>query len=184
MRSTKSRRDLGQAGIALIIVIAWALTAVIMLTRTLVSAQQIDKRVDSITNSLHTTNANTAFVAQLNKTEKTANAILVAAKPLSDMLLEVDATAKNIDASVGRIDPNAQSIDSTVKSINGNVANILTTARSINSTLQTISGQAVTINGIVVTIKADTAGIEVQTNRTNGIRNHTCRIPLSGCTDP
>src|SRR5207237_201039 len=37
--------DRGQAGIALIIVIAWALSAVLVLTRTLVAAQEINNKV-------------------------------------------------------------------------------------------------------------------------------------------
>jgi ABC-type transporter Mla subunit MlaD len=179
-----SRRELGQAGIALIIVIAWALTAVVMLTRTLVSAQQIDRRVNTITTSLHEVHDETALVSELVKTEKTAAAILAAAKPLTGMLATVDDTAKHIDQTVGTIEPNAASINTTVGSINGNVASILSTARSIDGTLRTITGQASTINGLVVLIKADTAAIQDQTNGTNGIRDHTCRIPLSGCGGP
>jgi hypothetical protein len=177
-----ARRELGQAGIALIIVIAWALTAVVMLTRTLVSAQQIDRRVDSITNSLHEVHDETALVAELQKTEKTSAAILAAAKPLTGMLGVVDETAKHIDQTVGTIQPNAESINATVGSINGNVANILATARSIEGTLRIISGQATTINERVVTIKSDTGAIQDQTNGTDGIRDHTCRLPLSGCS--
>ena len=180
-RRVSSPKELGQAGIALIIVIAWALTAVVMLTRTLVTAQQIDHRVERITTSLHEVHDETAVVAELQKTERTASAILAAAKPLSPMLATVDDTAKHIDITVGTIEPNARSIDATVASINGNVASILTTARSINSTLVTITGQANTINGLVIPIRADTAAIQDQTNGTNGIRDHTCRIPTSGC---
>ncbi len=178
------RAELGQAGIALIIVIAWALTAVVMLTRTLVSAQQIDRRVDRITNSLHQVHDETALVAELQRTEKTAAAILAAAKPLTGMLGVVDETAKHIDQTVGTIQPNAESINATVGVINGNVANILATARSIEGTLRTITGQAATINERVGTIRADTIGIQDQTNGTNGIRDHTCRITGSGCRGP
>ncbi|MGQ0678643.1 MAG: hypothetical protein ACT4OM_03125, partial [Actinomycetota bacterium] len=52
-RNTRSFSELGQAGLALIIVIAWALTAVVMLTRTLVSAEQIDRKVNDITRDLN-----------------------------------------------------------------------------------------------------------------------------------
>ena len=181
MTPTETRRELGQAGIALIIVIAWALTAVVMLTRTLISAEQIDRRVDSITNSLHQVHDETALVAELQRTEKTAAAILAAAKPLSPMLATVDDTAKHIDQTVGTIQPNAESINATVGVINGNVANILATARSIEGTLRTITGQAATINERVGVIRADTVAIQDQTNGSDGIRDHTCRIPLSGC---
>ena len=174
-------RELGQAGLALIIVIAWALTAVVMLTRTLVSAEQIDRKVNSITGNLHEVERETDVVSELVKTEKTSAAILDAASPLTGMLKVVDDAAKNIDVTAKRIDPNAKSINSTVVSINGHVANILSTARSIENTLKTITGQAVTIRQTVDTIKSDTRNIQIQTNGTNGIRAHTCAIPLSLC---
>lgn len=184
----RSPRELGQAGIALIIVIAWALTAVVMLTRTLISAQQIDRRVDSITNSLAEVADETALVAELQKTEVTSAAILEAASPLTGMLGEVDVLAQNIDATTKRISPNATSIDQTVVSINGHVGNILATARSIDNTLVTATNQATGIRTSVDGIRDDTRTIQIHTNGTNGIRAHTCRIPLSGCasggTDP
>jgi nicotinate-nucleotide pyrophosphorylase len=184
MKKPSTARELGQAGLALIIVIAWALTAVVMLTRTLVSAEQIDRKVNSITGNLHEVERETDVVSELVKTEKTSAAILEAAKPLTGMLKVVDDAAKNIDSTAKRIDPNAKSINSTVVSINGHVANILSTARSIENTLKTITGQAVNIRQTVDTIKTDTRNIQIQTNGTNGIRAHTCAIVLSGCTGP
>jgi len=180
----KAPRELGQAGLALIIVIVWALTAVVMLTRTLVSAEQIDRKVDVITGSLHEVERETEVVAELQKTEKTSAAILKAAEPLTGMLKVVDDTAKNIDATAKRIDPNAKSIQSTVVSINGHVANILSTARSIENTLRAITRQAVDIRNNVDSIKSDTRNIQTHTNGTDGIRAHTCAIPLSGCRGP
>ncbi|MGQ0680660.1 MAG: hypothetical protein ACT4OM_13590, partial [Actinomycetota bacterium] len=171
-------------GLALIIVIAWALTAVVMLTRTLVSAEQIDRKVNDITRDLNEVEGETELVAELQRTEKTAADILDAASPLPPLIRNVDSTAKNIDATVGRIAPNATSILGTVGSINGHVGSILATARSIEGTLVTITGQAVSIRQTVDTIKSDTRNIQVQTNGTNGIRAHTCKIVLSGCRGP
>ena len=70
--------DRGQAGIALIIVIAWALSAVLVLTRTLVAAQEINNKVTDITSKLAGAKGDTSYVAQLNQTENTANQILSA----------------------------------------------------------------------------------------------------------
>lgn len=175
-------RELGQAGIALIIVIAWALTAVVMLTRTLVTAQAIDKRVTSITGSLHEVHDETAVVAELQKTEKTAAAILAAASPLTGMLATVDETAKSIDVTAKSINPNAKAINATVVSINGHVADILSTARSIEGTLVTITGQAVNIKNTVNGIKGDSAEIQKQTSANGGIRFHTCGLITTACT--
>jgi nicotinate-nucleotide pyrophosphorylase len=184
MRKLSRAGELGQAGLALIIVIVWALTAVVMLTRTLVSAEQIDRKVNVITGGLHEVERETEVVAELQKTEKTSAAILKAAEPLTGMLKVVDDTAKNIDSTAKRIDPNAKSINQTVVSINGHVANILSTARSIENTLKTITGQAVTIRQTVDAIKTDTRNIQIQTNGTDGIRAHTCAIPVAGCRGP
>lgn len=181
MGDSRKTRELGQAGIALIIVIAWALTAVVMLTRTLVSAQAIDHKVDSITNSLGEVHDETALVAELQKTEKTSAAILTAAKPLTGMLGHVDEVAKNIDVTAKSINPNAKAINATVVSINGQVPQILSTARSIEATLGTITGQATAIKNSVNGIKGDSASIQRDTSSVDGIRNHTCGLISSGC---
>ena len=184
MKNTRTAPEHGQAGLALIIVIVWALTAVIMLTRTLVSAEQIDRKVNVITGGLDEVERETEIVAELQKTEKTSAAILKAAEPLTGMLKVVDETAKSIDETAKRIDPNAKSINQTVVSINGHVASILSTARSIENTLRAITGQAVDIRRTVDSIKNDTKNIQDHTNGSNGIRAHTCAIPLSGCKGP
>lgn len=179
--TNKTIRELGQAGIALIIVIAWALTAVIMLTRTLISAQAIDDRVESITTSLDEVRGETELVAELQRTEQTSAAILAAASPLTGMLATVDDAAKNIDVTTKSINPNATAIDATVVSINGHVANILTTARSIQGTLGTITGQAVNIKNTVNGIKGDSLSIQTDTSSGDGIRYHTCELISTGC---
>jgi len=182
MGSSPKIRELGQAGIALIIVIAWALTAVVMLTRTLVSAQAIDHRVGSITGSLGEVHGETALVAELQKTERTAAAILTAARPLTGMLANVDEAAKRIDVTTQSINPNAQAINATVVSINGHVSSILGTARSIEATLGTITGQATNIKNNVNAIKGDSQEIQTQTSGQGGIRYHTCGLVFTGCS--
>ena len=181
MMGSRKHSELGQAGIALIIVIAWALTAVVMLTRTLVSAQAIDHKVDSITNSLGEVHDETALVAELQKTEKTSAAILTAAKPLTGMLGHVDEVAKSIDVTAKSINPNAKAINATVVSINGHVPQILATARSIEGTLSTITGQATNIRNNVNAIKGDSAEIQRQTSSEDGIRFHTCGLIATNC---
>ncbi len=181
MGSGQKLRELGQAGIALIIVIAWALTAVVMLTRTLISAQAIDRRVNSITGNLGAVGQETRLVAELQRTEKTAAAILNAAKPLSPMLANVDDAARRIDVTTKSINPNAKAIDATVVSINGHVVNILSTARSIETTLRTITGQATDIKNNVNNIKGDSREIQAQTSGESGIRFHTCGLIFTNC---
>jgi len=174
----------GQTGIALIIIIAWALTAVFMLTTTLVSAQQIDNRVAAIVGRTTPIKADTAFVAELKKTNELASDINDAAKPISPELGDVDTAAKSINATVPQILSSAQSINATVKPINGNLVTILGTAREIAGGASTLGG----VRGInqrldialvpVRAIKSDTASI---LSDTNAIKFDLCTLPTSRC---
>jgi hypothetical protein len=150
----------GQAGIALIIVIAWALSAVLILTRTLVAAQEINNKVTDITSKLAGAKGDTSYVSQLNKTENTANAILTAAQPLTGQLEIVKNTAAHIQTQVDGITPPVVDINKTVHVIHDQVGSILATAQSINNTLTTIRNtQSSVILTDVVNIKADTTSI-------------------------
>jgi hypothetical protein len=162
--------DRGQAGIALIIVIAWALSAVLILTRTLVAAQEINNKVTDITAHLAGSKQDTSYVSQLNKTEVTANSILTAAAPLTGQIAVIDTTAKHIDQQVDGITPPVLDINKTVHVIHDQVGAILATAQSINTTLTAIKNtQSSVILGDVLKIKADTTSIitNVQTIDSN-----------------
>jgi hypothetical protein len=152
--------DRGQAGIALIIVIAWALSAVLILTRTLVAAQEINNKVTDITAHLAGSKQDTSYVSQLNKTEVTASTILQNAAPLTGQLEIVKNTAAHIQQQVDGITPPVLSINQTVHVIHDQVGTILATAQSINNTLTTIRNtQSSVILTDVVNIKADTTSI-------------------------
>ena len=152
--------DRGQAGIALIIVIAWALSAVLILTRTLVAAQEINNKVTDITGHLAGSKQDTSYVSQLNKTEVTASTILQNAAPLTGQLEIVKNTAAHIQQQVDGITPPVQTINATVHVIHDQVGTILATAQSINNTLTTIRNtQSSVILTDVVNIKADTSSI-------------------------
>ena len=152
--------DRGQAGIALIIVIAWALSAVLILTRTLVAAQEINNKVTDITAHLAGSKQDTSYVSQLNKTEVTASTILQNAAPLTGQLEIVKNTAAHIQQQVDGITPPVQTINATVHVIHDQVSTILATAQSINNTLTTIRNtQSSVILTDVVNIKADTSSI-------------------------
>jgi hypothetical protein len=174
------RSDRGQIGLALIIVIAWGLTAVVFLTRILVTAQEINRRVTTITDSLTDIGGETALVAELQHTEKVAADILVAAKDISPKLVVVDDTAKHIDATVTPILNSLQRINSTVVVIGNRVKEILANAQNIDRTAKVINGQATTIFNTVDPkqggIQADTARIRVLVHYPVGIVGTLCRI--------
>jgi len=180
MRPGALRSDKGQIGLALIIVIAWGLTAVVFLTRILVTAQDINGRVKTITSSLTDISGETALVAELNHTEKVAKDILAAADDISPMLTTVDETAKHIDATVPSILSSLQQINSTVVVIGGRVKDILANAQNIDRTAKVINGQATTILNTVDVpgggIQADTARIRLLVHYPVGIHGNLCRV--------
>jgi phage-related protein len=180
MRRGAWRSDKGQIGLALIIVIAWGLTAVVFLTRILVTAQDINGRVKTITSALTEIGGETQLVAELQHTEKVAQDILVAADDISPMLVTIDETAKSINATVPSILSSLQSINSTVVVIGNRVKTILATAQNIDRTAKVINGQATTILNTVNPegggIQADTARIRRIVHYPVGIHANLCRI--------
>ena len=176
------RNDRGQAGIALIIVIAWALSAVLVLTRTLVAAQEINRKVTVITSDLSSSKHDTGFVSQLNMTEQTANSILTAAAPLSGQLETIKTTAAHIDQQVNGITPPVQSINGLVHTIHGQVGSIL---NAVNGGPRAIAEQLATIRGsqssVILTdvnkIKSDTGSIQ---NNVVGIEGDFCGFTSGG----
>lgn len=129
----------GLAGIVLVIVIAWALVAVLQLTRTLVAAQNIEDSVDIITSEVGEIKNETGLVQVLEETTSLTSQILEAAAPLTGQLDQVVSSAGSIDASVtdilstaGSINSTAKSIGATVDSINGRAGAILGVVREIN----------------------------------------------------
>lgn len=138
----------GLAGIVLVIAIGWALTSVVMLTSTLVSARQIDDRVAVITTEVGDVDADLDSVELAVETDRIAKDILAAAEPLSGQLDQVVASAQSIDNSV-------TSILSTAQDINGNAKTINATVRSINTTAGSILGNA---NSIMTVVDSITCG--------------------------
>jgi prophage DNA circulation protein len=152
MRTPRFRDEAGLAGKILVGVIAWALGAVLLLTNTLVAAQQIDTRVDRITHTVGPIDHDLDSVELAARTNAVAEQILAAAKPLSgqagqivDATTSIDASAKSINDAVGKIGDSVQGIDGSAGSINANVLEINKTVKDINGTARTING---TVNGI------------------------------------
>jgi len=146
------RGETGLAGKLLVGIVAWALGAVLLLTNTLVAAQQINTRVDRITHTVGPIDHDLDSVALAVQTNETAQKILTAAKPLSgqaDQIIQVtasiDGSAKSINTAVARIGDSVKGIDANAQAINGTVLDINKTVKDINGTAKTISG---TVNGI------------------------------------
>ena len=169
------RRMRGQAGVVganLAITLAFALFAVIQLTRTTVAAQQIDDRVDTIVGDVGAIDEDLVNVPKLDETNRIAKQIRAAAAPLSAQAGEILVTARSIDATVSSILGNAGSINGTVKGIRGNLATLQPVVRSINNGVETINGQADNVIRDVRNIKIDLDNVLAQVGG-GGTGGHT-----------
>lgn len=181
------RDENGLVGLVLTIVIVWALIAVIMLTRTLVAAQQIDTTVKGIEGSVKsanshlntgcdTTKANgcpTDALPVLSQTEVIAAQINDAAKPLTGEAAQIITAAASINTTASAILANASAINGTVHAINSSATSIGASVNGIHSSLdgvnadvsnvqQAVAGINTRVNGInntVLGIKSDTGAI-------------------------
>ena len=188
------RRTWGEAGIVganLAIVVAFALFAVIQLTRTTIAAEQIDDRVKVIVGEVQPIDQELNNVPILDDVDRTAREILRAATPLSGQADTILNAARSIDGTVSSILSNASSINGTVRSINGSASALQPVVRSINDGVATINRQADQVIVLVRGVQGDTSNIlrEVGVASPAGhpgrtIHGHAnsidCKIPLPG----
>ncbi len=156
------RGGYGEAGIVganLAIVIAFALFAVIQLTRTTIAAEQIDDKVKVIVGEVEPIDEELNAVPILDEVDRSAAEILTAARPLTGLLNDVVGSARSIDGTVSSILGNATSINGTVRGIGGTVSSLQPVVGSINNGVATINRQADVVIGLVRGIEGDTTNI-------------------------
>ena len=170
--------------IVLVVVIFWALAAVLMLTGTLVNAREIKDTVPVINKQVTPIDKDVDNVKLAQKTIQITKRIDTVAKPLTGQADRILTEAASIDGRVGSILGTAVSINETVKSINANarsingkVSAINSSVVSINDTVESIEGRALTINRTVTTIDDRVASI------TAGVGSIGRRVGPVGATD-
>lgn len=168
--------------VMLVVVVAWALFAVTMLTGTLVAAQQIDNRVGVINDQVNPIDEDLDAVVLAVETGRIAVEINKAAKPLGGQFAQIVQTGDGIEASAvsiaeraKQINGNAEAINSTVTTINSNVGEIGSSVSTIGSNIASINANAESINssvdeigGSFVGIVGETASIDDQVAGING----------------
>jgi len=174
----------GLPQVVLALTIAWALTAVLLLTGTLINAREIDRRVIYINSQLAPINASTSYIALAGKTVGISHNILTAAAPLAAGFGKINNSVIDINNTVQKILHTAQAINVKVKGIGATVApihqtvlaissavtgsitpalatvgadvgTIHATVQSINARATTILATAKSINGLIITINGD-----------------------------
>ena len=132
--------------VVLVILIAWALLAVMFLTGTLLAARSIDRSVAVIKPNVDEIGTDAGFIAQAKTIQDTSAKIRTAAEPLSGSLATtlkvaskgIDPQLKSILSKVGRINSVADEINGSVLQIGGTVDQIFGNASSINTSVLSI----------------------------------------------
>ncbi len=156
-------------GIVLVLVIAWALAAVLMLTATLINAREIDDVIPIINNQVSPINKDLDSVKLAAETAKISERIDRVARPLVGHTDRIIVAAKSIDqnaaailATAQSINKNAREINGTVRSINGRVRLIGGNVVSINDTVSSIEENALAINGKADSIDSSVTSIHAR----------------------
>jgi hypothetical protein len=171
MLTVRRTDERGVVGFNLALTIAFALFAVIELSRVVLAASQIDDRVKVIITEVGPgSNVSRLDETQkLNETGRMAEEILAAAQPLSGQAQQIIDTAKSIDGTVSQILTNAGEINSTVKSIDSVTKQLLPVVQNIHGN-DTISAQAGGVGAINMRAQAAlpvVGGIQTDLSRAN-----------------
>ena len=165
------REERGIVGFNLALVIAFALYAVIQLSRVVLAGSQIDDRVKVIVTEVGPgSNVSRLDETQkLNETGRMAEEILVAAQNLSARAGTITETARSIDNTVSQINQNAGEINQTVRSIDSVAKQLLPVVRNINgdNSMSATTGGVAAINMRAQTALPIVGGIQTDLSRAN-----------------
>lgn len=149
-------------GLMLVIVIFWALAAVLMLTGTLINAREIDETVEVINGEVSSTDGidkDLDSVKELVQTRRTVVRIRDAAEPLTGQADQIISAATSIDRSVKSILGTAGEINTTAKTINESVTSIGSSVDSIGSSVVQIHSRVGSIGSAVSSINGSVRSI-------------------------
>src|SRR5918997_1791515 len=146
-------------GLLLVIVIFWALAAVLMLTGTLINAREIEDDVAVINNQVTPIDEDLDNIKLAAETNRIATRIREAATPLTGQLDDVISAAQSIDRRASSILATAGDINETAVAINANVTSIGGSVVSIHDTVQSIGANVDSIHGTVRSIFANVVNI-------------------------
>ena len=138
--------------VMLVVIVAWALTAVSLLTGTLITAMRIDNRVGFVNAVVKPIDKDLDSVVLAVETGRIAGEINQAAQPLTGQFTQIVQIGDGIEASAVSISERAEEINANARSINGNVKSINSTAKAINSTATEINSTVTEINSTVGSI--------------------------------
>jgi hypothetical protein len=180
----------GIVGFNLAVVIAFALYAVIQLSRVVLAGSQIDDRVKVIITEVGPgSNVSRLDETQkLNETGRMAEEILAAAEPLSGQLGQVVTAAQSIDGTVSRINTTAGEINQTVRSIDSVTKQLLPVVQNIHGddSMSPQRGGVAAINKRAQAALPVVGGIQTDLSRANilGTLASVDRHAVAICNSP
>jgi hypothetical protein len=137
---------------------AFALTALIFLTKSAVAANAINRDVgESIAPSTKGINASTSKIPHLNDTVLLTGKIAVATKTLSGHLGHVVDSTKNIDTNLTAIETDVNGIGASVDGINSAVSAIRPEIFTLNGSVNAIHSKAGDISSRLSQVATDTS---------------------------
>lgn len=164
----RHRGESGIVGVNLVLVIAFALFAVVALTRTVIAGQEINHQVAVIIRpEIGQVNVSLKTLPVLNQVNATAAQIMTAAKPLSGQAGQIVDATQSIMGTVHTINGMANSINADVRSIGSDVSTVSGAVGSINSNVNNISSTVGGIAGTVNDIRNRVGGISGDTGSIN-----------------
>ena len=178
MTALRRSDNRGIVAVNLALTIAFALFAVIELSRVVLAAKQIDDRVKIITAEVGPgSNVSRLDETQkLNEVGRRAEEILAAARPLSGQAQQIIDTTASIDSTVSQILSNAGEINGSVKSINSTASALLPVVRTIHgdgSMSPTTGGvEAINKRADIALNPSNVPGIRADLAAVNGLVNN------------
>lgn len=154
--------------VMLVVIVAWALTAVALLTGTLLTANRIDTRVEVVNSVVKPIDQDLDSVRLAVETGRIAGEINQAAKPLDDQLGQVVKLGDGIEASAVSIAERAKQINGTVKAINSTATSINSTAGEINTTVGQINSGVGSIGSRIDSINTGVQSVNVSVDQISG----------------
>ena len=188
----RRRDESGQVYIVfLVVTLVVTVIAVILLTRTLETARNINKKASNIAKTGRGINASTDAIIQLNTTNDLGNGIEATAAPLVGQLTTVVGLANSINGKATSITASAVTINSTAKtigrsggSINASAAGIERNTSAIVPIVASIRGGVVTINQNVMTTIGIAEAVRADVRNINGVLGpQGSATRLSRCID-
>ncbi len=138
-RLVPDRSERGQATGTLIVVVLVVGIAVVLLTRTALTALSIDDKAENIAKTGRGINAATDAILQLDKTNQLGESILQTSQPLVGQLDKIVGVARSIDGLASSITGHATAIDGDIQGIRGQTTAIQGIAQSINRGVEQIN---------------------------------------------